>query len=48
MRRLYGSARSCAAIDSTLYDSGHSAMDTLIASTAINVIPVVLTEFGSN
>ncbi|KAL1302841.1 hypothetical protein AAFC00_003173 [Neodothiora populina] len=40
------SATSCSQINSDLYDNGYNAMDTSNTSTAVNIAPVVLTEFG--
>lgn len=40
------SATSCSGIDSTLYNGGYNAMDTSADTTAVNIAPVVMTEFG--
>lgn len=40
------STTSCSEISSALYDGGYNAMDTSTNTTAVNIAPVVLTEFG--
>lgn len=40
------SATSCSSINSSLYNGGYNAMDTSNTTTAVNIAPVVLTEFG--
>lgn len=37
---------NCSALESSLYDGGFNAVDTSSSTTAKNIAPVVLTEFG--
>ncbi len=40
------SATSCSSLESGLYAAGYNAMDTSSSTTAKNIAPVVMTEFG--